>query len=337
MQILTIDDSSIWDDFIDRSPYGTIFHKWGFLETIEKHTGYTLLPYGMYVKDQLVCIFPAFLKSNYGVNIILSPPPRTGIPYMGFVMSSEYNDLTQNGKEVRLKDIVQGITGKLDEISPVYVSFQLIPELNDIREFKWNDYSVDPLFTYYLSTDVPLEDISKGFSRSTKSIISKIRNNRFNMEIKESNDLSLFSELLSKRYEEQGMRFPIVNMEYLADLIRLYPDNIKLYYVYGGNGNIAGSSLAILYKDKVISWLGTPKPDVSLPVNELLFWEFIKIAKNRNSKFEIGGADTQRLCSFKSRFNPSLETNYRVFRRKNIGVVAEWVYLNVYKKSSSLT
>lgn len=154
--------------------------------------------------------------------------------------------------------------------------------------------------------------------------------------MKESNDFSLFSDLLSKRYEDQGIRFPIMNIDYLADLLRLYPDNIKLYYVYDEGDNIIGSSMVIMYKDKVISWLGTPKPDVNLPVNELIFWELIKTAKDTGRVFEIGGADTQRLCAFKSRFNPSLETNYRVFKRKNIGVVAEWVYLNLYKKSSSL-
>lgn len=335
MQLLVIDDSSIWDDFVDRSPYGTLFHKWGFLKTIEKHTGYTLLPYGMYSDDKLICIFPAFLRANYGLNVVLSPPPRTGVPYMGFALGSDHDELTQNGKEVRLREIVKLITEKLEEISPAYVSFQLTPFLDDIREFKWNDYSVDPLFTYYLPTDALLDDIFSGFSRSTRNLLNKIRKNKFNMEMKESNDIALFSDMLSKRYEEQGIRFPITNMDYLTDLLRLYPDNIKLYYVYDENGNIIGSSIVIIFKDKVISWLGTPKPDVDLPVNELLFWELVKIAKETGRMFEIGGADTQRLCSFKSRFNPSLETNYRVFRRRNIGVVAEWVYLNLYKKSSS--
>jgi hypothetical protein len=336
MQVLTIDDSSIWDDFIDSSPYGTIFHKRGFLETIEKHTGYTLLPYGMYAKDKLVCIFPVFLKTNYGVNVILSPPPRTGVPYMGFVMSEEYDTLTQNGKEVRMREVILELTGKLDEFSPIYVSIQVIPSFIDVREFKWNDYSIEPLFTYYLPTDAPLEEILKGFSRSTRNAIKKIMDNKFNMEIKESTDLDPFYGILSKRYEEQGIRFPIISMEYLGDLLRLYPDNIRLYYVYDEDSNILGSSLAIIYKGKVISWMGTPKPDVSLPVNDLIFWELIKIAKDTNRIFEIGGADTRRLCAFKARFNPSLETNYRVFRRRNIGAMAEWVYMNVYKKSSGL-
>ncbi|MCQ6963394.1 GNAT family N-acetyltransferase [Methanolobus chelungpuianus] len=337
MQISTLDDSSIWDDFVDSSPYGTLFHKWDFLKTIEKHTGYILLPYGIYVKDTLAGVFPAFLKSNYRVSAVFSPPPRTGIPYMGFIMSSDYVELTQNGKEARLKEIVKGITEKLDKLSPVYLSIQLPSAFSDIREFKWNDYSVDPLFTYYIPTDASLDDILKGFSRSTKRLIRGINSKKFGIEMVQSTELAPFFDLLSRRYKEQGLKLPIISMEYLADLLHLYPDNIRLYYVYDEEGVIVGSNLAIMYKNKLISWLGTPKPDVNLPVNEFIFWEFIKMAKNTNSVFEIGGADTRRLCSFKSHFNPSLETSYRVFRRSSIGVVAEWAYLNLYKKSSSLT
>jgi len=335
MQILTIDNSGEWDDFVDNSPYGTFFHKWDFLKTIEKHTGHTLLPYGAYQKDRLVCIFPAFLKNNYGLRVVLSPPPSTGVPYMGFVMGSDYDGLTQSGKEVLLKETTTGIIGKLEEFSPIYISAQLIPAFNDVREFKWKGYSIEPLFTYSLPTDSSLDEIFKGFSRSTKHIIKGIKSNKYDIKMIESNELIPFCDLLSKRYDEQHIRFPIVSREYLADLLRLYPDNIKLYYVYDGNGSIIGANMAVIYKDKVISWLGTPKPEVDLPVNELLFWEFVKKAKDSNRAFEIGGADTQRLCAFKSRFNPSLETSYRVVRRGNIGAVAEWVYLNVYKKSSS--
>ncbi|TGC09409.1 GNAT family N-acetyltransferase [Methanolobus halotolerans] len=330
-----MNDAQMWDDFVDESPYGTIFHKWGFLKTIEKHTGHEFLPYTLYEEDTLVCIFPAFIKTNYGVNVILSPPPRTGVPYMGLVLSSEYDDLTQSGKEVRLREIIKLATEKFEGFSPIYISTQLIPAFSDIREFKWNGYSVEPLFTYYIPTDIPSDEILKGFSRSTKRLVKGIKNNKYDMKMIESTDLTLFCDLLSKRYEEQDIKVPIVGIEYLEDLMKLYPENIRLYYVYDENGNVIGSNVITMYKQKIVSWLGTPKPDVNLPVNEFIFWELIKISRDKNSMFEIGGADTRHLCSFKSRFNPLLETNYRVFRRKNLGVVAEWVYLNIYKKRSS--
>jgi hypothetical protein len=38
-------DRELWDGFVDASPYGTLFHKWGFLRIVEKHTGYKLFLY----------------------------------------------------------------------------------------------------------------------------------------------------------------------------------------------------------------------------------------------------------------------------------------------------
>lgn len=336
MQVSGIDDSQRWNEFVDRSPYGTVFHKWDFLKMISKHTGYIMLPYGVFDDEDLVCIFPAFIKRTYGVNVIFSPPPRTGIPYMGLVLSSEYDNLTQTGKEVRLGEITKGITEKLEEFSPIYVAIQLIPAFNDVREFKWNGYSVEPLYTYYIPDDISLDEILEGFSRSTKRLVKAIKKNKYNMKMIESSDLTQFYDYLSRRYEEQNLKLPIENVEYLEDLLRLYPDNIKLFYVLNEKDKIIGSNLVIIYNKKVISWLGTPKPDVDLPVNEFIFWELIKLSKNTDSMFEIGGADTRHLCSFKSRFNPSLETNYRVSKHNNLGAMAEWAYLNLYKKKGSI-
>jgi hypothetical protein len=335
IQVSTMDDSRIWDDFVDQSPYGTLFHKWGFLKTIEKHTGYKLLPYAVYDEEDLVCLYPSFVKTNYGMNVILSPPPRTGVPYMGFVLGADYDDLTQSGKEKRLKEITKLTTEKIEELSPIYTSVQLTPSFNDIREFKWNGFSVEPLFTYYIPTETSLDEILKGFSRSTRRLIKGIKNNKYNMEMTESDSIAPFCQFLSKRYEEQNLKFPIESTEYLEDLLELYPDNIRLFYVHDENNDIIGSNIVVSYKNKVISWLGTPKPEVDLPVNELIFWELIKLSKKNDSIFEIGGADTEHLCSFKSRFNPLLETNYRIFWHNNLGAIAEWFYLNVYRKSSA--
>ena len=48
MAISIIDDSELWDRTVDQSPYGLLFHKWDFLKIAEKHTGWKLLPYGVY-------------------------------------------------------------------------------------------------------------------------------------------------------------------------------------------------------------------------------------------------------------------------------------------------
>jgi hypothetical protein len=45
VSLVLIQDQTSWDQFIDNSPHGLLFHKWNFLKTIELHSGYELLPY----------------------------------------------------------------------------------------------------------------------------------------------------------------------------------------------------------------------------------------------------------------------------------------------------
>lgn len=87
MVIKLIEDKNRWDQFIDNSTYGTLFHKWDFLKIIEKYSGYQLHPYGIYRRDELICVFPIYTKEYMGAKIVASPPSNMAVPYLGFIMS----------------------------------------------------------------------------------------------------------------------------------------------------------------------------------------------------------------------------------------------------------
>jgi hypothetical protein len=93
---------------------------------------------------------------------------------------------------------------------------------------------------------------------------------------------------------------------YLDDLFNLfYPENMKIFSIKKEGQFITGM-IALAYKDKILLWMGTPKINVggAYP-NDLLFWEFISWAHNNNYKvLENQWANTQRLCKYKSKFNP---------------------------------
>lgn len=94
-----ITDEKLWDEFVDNSPYGMLFHKWRFLETMAEFTGYSFEPYGIYSGSTLIALFPMFSKSSFGFKTLFSPPPQTGVPYLGFIMGPEYNSLKQDKKK----------------------------------------------------------------------------------------------------------------------------------------------------------------------------------------------------------------------------------------------
>lgn len=133
MAVRLITDKNLWDGFIDSSPYGLVFHKWDFLKLAEKHTGYKLLPYGIYKGEQLVCVFPLFYKKILGVRQLFSPPPKSGIPYLGPVLQESYDNAKQVKKESIINSIVLEIDAEINKLAPNYFSAVLVPGLLDIR------------------------------------------------------------------------------------------------------------------------------------------------------------------------------------------------------------
>ncbi|WP_406657743.1 GNAT family N-acetyltransferase [Methanolobus sp. ZRKC2] len=332
IHISTINDSQVWDTFVEQSPYGTIFHKWDFLHTVEKHTGYTLYPLGMYITEELMCVIPLFFRNSHGVKMVFSPPPQTGIPYLGFVISARFDSMKQSKREQRMCEMGELFAEEINRLGSNYVSILLTPSFNDIRPFKWNGFLIDPLYTFVIDLQKPLDKILNEFNVSKRKIIKK-NENTFDMQLTEGGDISLLYDLSVQRYNEQGIKFPVTSKEYIEELQRLYPDHIKVYYIKDKDEKTLGAVMTAEHR-RVTLWIGSVKPDIKAPVNEFMYWEFIKKSKAENYELlELGGADTPRLCAFKSQFNPNIETNYRIFKKDLVGKMAEWTYLNVCKKS----
>jgi hypothetical protein len=170
MPVEIIHDKALWDKFIDDSPHGLLFHRWDFLKIAEKHTGYKLLPYGVYLGEELVCIFPLFYKKTMGLKTLFSPPPKTAIPSLGLVMGAGYDGLRQRRKENYLNDVVDEMHKEITRLSPDYISIALVPRFIDVRPFKWNGYDIDVHFTYLIDLKKPIEYIFNNMERKCRII-----------------------------------------------------------------------------------------------------------------------------------------------------------------------
>ena len=326
MAISLITDQRLWDDFIDRSNHGLIFHKWDFLRIMEKYSGYALLPFGIYKGDMLTCVFPLFFKKELGMKLVFSPPPRACVPYLGPVMSDMYDRLKQKRKESYLQSVADDMEGKLRKISPNYVSITLGHGLTDIRPFKWCGFREESHYTYRLNLDESLDDLWAGFDATCKKNIKRCE--RLGLEIRRVTDAEKFYMAMKKRYEEQGLNAPLYSAQYLADLMDAYPQNLKMFFVYQEDEVIA-FCINCEYHGRVIHWLGAARQENGIAGNDFMLWELIKQARDDGFKiFEIQGANQKRLSEFKSKFNPGLETYYSLHKQDPLGRIAEWAYTN---------
>lgn len=331
MHTQLIEDKELWDNFVDQSQDGTLFHKWDSLKIMEKYSDCKLLSYGMYNGDELICIFPLFLKSK-GLKSIFSPPPRTGIVKLGLVMNREFNTLKQGKKEKYLDIVAEEFDKEIKKISPNYVSIGLVPNFLDIRSFERGGYDTKSNFTYISDISLSTDEIWNSFSRNLRNQIRSVDISK--LKLLQSNDLSVFYDMEKYRYEKKGLTPPIENKNYLVEMFDAYPENLKLIHLYDSNNNVISAQINCEYKRNFIQWMGGARPqeNANLHYNEYLTWEFIKMAKNSgNIKMEWGGG-TKAISQFKSKFNPILGIYFTIGKKDSISKFAEWAYLNYIRK-----
>lgn len=326
-----IHDPALWDGFIEESPYGMLFHRWDFLKIIEKHSGYTLYPYGVYRGEELACLFPLYYRRDKGMKMVFSPPPGMCIPYMGFVVSPVYDTLKQKRKERFLTEVADDINGEIEHFSPNYSSFSTVPGFRDARPFLWNGYNASLNYTYLVDLSKPLEEVWEGFDKDTKKRIRVCE--KYGLQLKQVNYVREFYDIMKKRFAEMGLSSPLASPGYVEDILKAFPDNIKLYFLYHGE-EVVSVVLNYEYKGRLMLWLGDINIHREISGTEYQNWELIKSARLRGFKeVEIEGASIQQVCTFKSKFNPTPEINFILNKKDPLGVMAEWAYVNLIRKS----
>lgn len=335
MAIKQITDRNQWDRFVNESPCGLVYHKWDFLKLAEKYTRYQFLPYGIFKGEQLICVFPLFYKKILGVRLLFSPPPQSGIPYLGPVMEKDYGGMKQDKKESYVNFIIQEMDAEIQKIKPNYFTATLLPEFLDIRPFQWLNYQVKPSYTYTIDLKPDLDELWENLTPLCRQNIRKGEDLKCRMARCE--DTSILTGMLTERYNQQGLNHS-VDPAYLKETIDAYPENVTLVGLYDREKLIG----AVLNQtcSRYLGWMGLPKPKDKkyTYANEFMVWQLIQQAKLLGiPKFEIAGANKQNLCRYRSKFNPRLEIYFTVTKKDFLGKAAEAFYFRFKKKKLRTT
>jgi hypothetical protein len=310
MTVKLIDDRTMWDRFVEESPDGSVFHRWGMLRIIERHSGYRLLPCGVYRGDELIVLFPVFHRKNVAFSSVFAPPPLSCVPYLGPVMSVVSLKAKPSTRESYRQAAVRDMDAEIRKLSPNYVRIQLPPGQFDIRPFKWHRYVEETNFTYFLDIDRPEEEILGSFDRNARRFIRDAEN--LGLEVRRSRDAATFCRIMSLRYAEMGLTFPILGDRYLEEMLEAFPKRIQMYFLYRGD-EIVSLAVVSVYHSRMTYWMGNAKTGSDVSGNEFLIWELIKKARG-------------------SKFNPRLEVCYALCQKDRRGRVAEWAYNHIKRK-----
>lgn len=295
-----------WDDAIERSPHGTVFHRSSLLAVLATHSGGTLHRLAAFKGQELRGLFPVFELSRGPVTTGFSPPPQLGVPYLGPVLVNG-GKLKRRKYERTNRALVEGTLDWLrDERSPSYIHVETGPAYGDIRPFAWNEFDVRPRYTYVVDLTPDIETIEQSFSQSLRRYTARRGETEFEIEEGGEAEIKFVYEQTRARYEAQGKAYD-VPLDYLLDQYRQLPAGTFRPYVATHDGDRVTGILVLQGGETVYFGEGGGKPDVDLPVNDQLHWVIMTEAKKRGlATYDLQGANTPRICDYKAKFNPEL-------------------------------
>jgi len=304
MVVELLENKTRWDQFVDTSPQGLLFHKWDFLKTVEKHSRHRFVPYCVYSGEQLRCIFPVFIGRDHGLTVVNSPPPNTQIPYLGPAFDPSVQALKASAREKIFDQVTSEICREIDKIASNLVSFTTVPNFLDVRFFIWKKYEEHLRMTYAIDLDTSLDKIWASFSKGCKRGITKLSTH--SPELQQTDDISLLLDIWRGRFSERGLQVPLLSDSYLKELVAAFPQDVTVYNLII-DGRLATSIVfCVLQKERYHWWIGGVNIRKDLSAVDYLIWEIAKRAKSEGFKKLDLGEDVPCL-SYKTKFDPILE------------------------------
>ena len=316
LKIANDGDSREWDDLVNKSPHGTIFHTWKFLKVMEQHSWTNLL--GRRIKAKLypiiglkgttpVGVYPLYLYNSKIIRYVLSPPSRVEDAYLGPLIVDYYN-LKQSKKEsisINFQKEVDRFIFK--ELKASYVSISTSPELIDSRPFRWVRYKVEPRYTYRVDLKKGVDEIWLSFNTHTRKKIKRMYDKELIVEDGSRDSLELIHKSLENRRVSQGT-MQRSSKEFIEEIYDSFHESNLKIFVVKYDKEFVGGFILVKYGKGIFCWVGTAKAELGgIYPNDLLQWETIKWAHENGFEFyDLVGANSFELSRFKSKFSPDL-------------------------------
>jgi CelD/BcsL family acetyltransferase involved in cellulose biosynthesis len=300
-------DREAWNRHVERSPQAGTFHRYEALETLADHAGAELTALAGYKGQEPVGLFPVFAVEKWPVTAVVSPPPALHVPYLGPALLN-MGKLKQRKAERRQRRFLEGAVDAVDRIhDPLYVHLRTVPGYPDFRPLQWHGFDVTPRHTYVVDLDRDREDLLASFSSDARSNVRNTDDDAYDIAVAGRDSIAPIIQQVRSRFAAQDVPFNL-SADLVEDLYDRLPEGAVRPYVCRVDGVFAGGIVALDDGQRVSRWQGGVKVDgVDLPVNDLLDWRVMADALERGrAGYDLVGADTERISSYKSKFAPEL-------------------------------
>ncbi len=300
-----------WDDLVDNSPYGTIFHKSGWLNTCALSLGKKVKIFGCFHDGQLVGGVSLFLENKWGLFTRAYSWCETA-PYGGFIILPPPSSSVHK-KESFSRDIIGSLLQAVEREHYFYVSIQNSPEFIDIRPFTWNGWDSRVSYAYYI--DLKNYD-EENLDSSVKRYIRKAQKNKITIE--PYSDISGYYDLYCDTYTRKNLK-PPAPKSLFTGLYSFIQNNDcgEMIAAKTPEGEVAVAEIVVWDNHQAFSWTGVSDSRfLNSGASSLIMNDYLKRLRDRGiPKINIMMANIPQLSSFASYFNPVLVPSYEIRRR----------------------
>lgn len=322
IEIEVFDDDRVaeWDQYVDRSPITTPFHRYSVLNLLAQEVDAEFHTLVGFRGDEPIGILPVFERTEGPFRLVISPPELAvftlGPAFLNF------GKLKQRKKERRHRQFVETCLDWIDhEIDPDYVDIRTVVRYGDLRPFIWRGYDVSPAYTYVVDLGPTKEEILTSFSRDARSTIRDgVDSTSDRPTIRQAGVAGIqpIIDSIQLRHTELDESYPLTP-RFVEKLYERLPDGMMRVYTVRAADAIVGGMITLEHDSTIYRWQGGAKTDGSLPANDVLDWRIMCDAKDRDiTRYDLVGANNPRLCRYKSKFNPTPKQYHVVTRRTRL-------------------
>jgi len=304
-------DFGMWDDMVNSSPQGSVFHLSDWIKTCADSQNNDYVLYGVYKNCELIAGLPLIMKKYKGI-LKYGTSSISLTPYGGFLLP-ENSSTKVRENEQRNNQIIEAVLSEVHKEKLLRTQIINPPEFYDIRPFTWNNWKAKVYFTYILDLN---KDTWANISKKTRNIIRKGQKNSISTEVYWDNEL--YWKLNLDTYGKQGKNPPF-SKDYLISLMNLINEkNLgEMWVARMPNGNVISAEV-ILWDNKMAHrWSAAACYEYrdTGGTSLLLYDIFESLQKRGYDKINLMAANTPQLTKFVTGFNPNIVNYYCVSKR----------------------
>ncbi|MCK4644407.1 GNAT family N-acetyltransferase [bacterium] len=294
-----------WDSFVDENE-GYVFSKSFWYKELAKNLN----------KKHEIIVLEKNKNIAAGISVLIDDNSIiTGklTPFNSIVLK---NKISKNKKK-----IIQNNITLLDAFAEYFeknhhsIRLILYPMLSDIRSFIWKNWTVKPIYDFYLDLEkFKIEDLSHNFRRNIK--MAKSKNIFTKIGVKEYDEK--YYDLFQKSFGRKNKDLPLNKKEFEKFCNFLIKKGVlEFNTAYSGNNMIAFRG-NIIDSNNIHDWIAGSDPSYfDTKASPFLLRELIEKYKQAGYKnFIFGGANTPGVWEFKAQFQGNLIHYFMATKQK---------------------